>query len=135
MKKKVLFLCTGNSCRSQMGEALVNHYKGKSWEAYSAGTRPSGYVHPLAIRALKEIKVPVGVLTSKMPDALTHIKFDRVYTVCSSAAEDCPVWLREGEVVHLPFDDPADATGTVEEKFAVFERVRDEIRAQIVDQL
>ncbi len=135
MKRKVLFLCTGNSCRSQMGEALVNHLKGEIWEAYSAGTRPSGYVHPLAIRALKEINVPIGELSSKTPDALRDIQFDRVYTVCGSAAEDCPVWLREGEVLHVPFDDPADAEGTVEEKFAVFARVRDEIIAQIVEQL
>lgn len=135
MKKKVLFLCTGNSCRSQMGEALVNHLKGDTWEGYSAGTRPSGYVHPLAIRALKEIHVEIGELTSKTPDALGDIQFDRVYTVCTSAAEDCPIWLREGEVLHVPFDDPADAEGTIEEKFAVFERVRDEIKAQIVDML
>ncbi len=134
-KKQVLFLCTGNSCRSQMGEALVNHLKGDEWQAHSAGTRPSGYVHPLAIRALREIGVSVNHLSSKTPDTLSDVKFDRVYTVCANAAEDCPIWLREGEVHHMPFDDPADAEGTIEEKYAVFTRVRDEIKRQIVDAL
>lgn len=118
-----------------MGEALVNHLRGSTWQAYSAGTRPSGYVHPLAIRALKEINVPVDGLKCKTPDALKDIEFDCVYTVCDNAAEDCPIWLREGVVIHMPFDDPADARGTVEEQFAVFERVRDEIKDEIVDLL
>jgi arsenate reductase len=118
-----------------MAEALVNHLKGDTWEAYSAGTHPSGYVHPLAIRALLEMDVPINRLLSKTPDALQHIKFDRVYTVCSNAAEDCPIWLREGAVLHMPFDDPADANGSVEEIFSVFKRVRDEIKAQIVEKL
>lgn len=134
-KKKVLFLCTGNSCRSQMGEAMVNHFRGEVWEAYSAGTRPSGYVHPLSLKALAEYGVSTANLVSKHSDALRDITFDVVYTVCSNAAEDCPVWLGEGTVIHIPFDDPADATGMDEQKYPVFQRVRNEILMQIVNKL
>ena len=118
-----------------MGEAMVNHFRGDEWRGYSAGTRPSGYVHPLAIRALAAVGVPTDGLTSKTPDVLSDVQFAQVYTVCDHAAEDCPVWLREGDVRHVPFFDPADAEGTEAERFAVFERVRDEIRAQIVERL
>ena len=133
--KAVLFLCTGNSCRSQMAEALVNHFKGERWVAYSAGTRPTGYVHPLALRALQNIGIATEGLVSKSADSLSHIAFDRVYTVCDNAATDCPIWLGGGDVRHVPFDDPAHAEGSEEEIFAVFERVRDEIQQQIVDGL
>ena len=133
--KAVLFLCTGNSCRSQMAEALVNHFKGERWVAYSAGTRPTGYVHPLALRALQNIGIATEGLVSKLADSLSHIAFDRVYTVCDNAATDCPIWLGGGDVRHVPFDDPAHAEGSEEEIFAVFERVRDEIQQQIVDGL
>lgn len=106
MKKKVLFLCTGNSCRSQMAEAIVNAKLGDSWEAVSAGTNPAGYVHPKAVEALSEIGIwHEG--RSKPAEEFQGQKFDLVVTVCDSAAEECPVWLGKGERVHHSFPDPA----------------------------
>jgi arsenate reductase len=131
--KNVLFLCTGNSCRSQMGEGLVNHYLGHAWRAYSAGTKPAGYVHPLAVRAMAELGIDIGGARSKHPDELRDVRFDLVITVCDDAAEDCPLWLREGRVVHHAFYDPARAQGTDEERMAVFRRIRDEIKEWVLD--
>lgn len=118
-----------------MAEALANHFRGATWEAYSAGTRPTGYVHPLGLKAVAELGVSTRGLISKNTDALRDITFDRVYTVCDSAAEDCPIWLGEGDVRHIPFYDPAEATGTDDEIFAVFTRVRNEIMDQIINKL
>jgi arsenate reductase len=131
--QNVLFLCTGNSCRSQMAEALVNHYRGQTWRAYSAGTKPAGYVHPLAVRAMAELGIDITAAHSKHPDELRDVTFDLVVTVCDNAAADCPLWLREGRVVHQPFDDPARAEGTEAERMAVFRRVRDAIKAWVLD--
>jgi len=130
--KNVLILCTGNSCRSQMAEGLINHSLGSAWVAYSAGTAPSGYVHPLAVKALAEIGIDISAGRSKHPDELRHITFDLVITVCDDASETCPLWLGQGAVVHIPFFDPAKAAGTDDEKMTVFRRVRDEIRGQVV---
>ncbi|MBK8834484.1 MAG: arsenate reductase ArsC [Anaerolineae bacterium] len=130
MKHKVLILCTGNSCRSQMAEAIVNARLGETWEAVSAGTKPAGYTHPLAIRALAEIGI-AHTGRSKHADEFREVAFDRVITVCDSAAEDCPVWLGAGKRVHIGFDDPAKAQGTDEQVMDVFRRVRDEIAALI----
>ncbi|MEO6061480.1 MAG: arsenate reductase ArsC [Thermoflexales bacterium] len=130
MKHKVLILCTGNSCRSQMAEAIVNARLGETWQAVSAGTKPAGYTHPLAIKALAEIGIPHAG-RSKHADEFREVAFERVITVCDSAAEDCPVWLGAGKRVHIGFDDPAKAQGTDEQIMAVFRRVRDEIAAQI----
>lgn len=135
MKKNVLFLCTGNSCRSQMAEGLVNAELGEAWQAYSAGTRPSGYVHPLAIRAMSELEIDIADGQSQHTDELRGINFDVVITVCDNAAEDCPIWLGQGTVKHISFPDPADATGTDEEKMTVFRAVRDDIRQHIFDYL
>ena len=96
-KKNVLFLCTGNSCRSQMGDGLVDHFWGDDYEGYSAGTRPSGYVHPLAIKAMAELGIDISENESKSAESLRHITFDRVFTVCDNAANDCPVWLGSGQ--------------------------------------
>ena len=131
-KKKVLFLCTGNSCRSQMAEGLVNHDLSKKWKAYSAGTRPSGYVHPMAIEAMAELGIDITRNKSKSADEFRKKKFDLVVTVCDNAAKDCPVWLGDSRVVHISFPDPAEATGTDEEKMEVFRSVRDDIRRRIV---
>ena len=106
-KSTALFLCTGNSCRSQMAEGLVNHYLSNEWQAYSAGTRPSGYVHPMAIQAMAELGIDISKNHSQSTDDFRLKKFDLVVTVCDNAAEDCPVWLGEGEVVHISFPDPA----------------------------
>ena len=123
----VLFLCTGNSCRSQMAEAIVNTRYGKEWKAYSAGTKPSGYVHLKATRALNEIGI-MHVGKSKHIDELPTKDFDLVVTVCDDAAEECPVWPgKAGQRVHHGFVDPAKAEGTDEEQMAVFRKVRDEM--------
>lgn len=125
-QRTVLFLCTGNSCRSQLAEAIVNA-RHPEWRAYSAGTKPAGYVHPKAIQALDEI----GILhsgRSKHIDELHTKDFDLVVTVCDSAAEECPVWPgKAGRRVHHGFVDPAKAEGTDEEQMAVFRQVRGEI--------
>lgn len=133
--QNVLILCTGNSCRSQMAEGLINQVLGDQWRAYSAGTRPTGYVHPLAIRAMEEVGIDCAEMVSKSADSLRHLTFDRVYTVCDSAAEDCPVWLGGGDVRHLPFLDPAHAQGDEQTVYAVFQQVRDEIRARLLTDL
>ncbi len=128
----LLFLCTGNSCRSQMAEGLVNHVLGDAFRAFSAGTAPSDRVHPLAIRAMAEIGVDISRSHPKTPNVFHDLQFDLVITVCDDAAEHCPVWLREGRVEHIGFDDPALATGSEEERMAVFRRVRDEIRERVL---
>lgn len=123
--KKVLFLCTGNSCRSQMAEALVNARFGDEWEAVSAGTKPAGYTHPKAVEALAEIGIQHEG-RSKLPDEYREVAFNLVVTVCDSAAEDCPVWLGQGKKVHHSFFDPAKTDNMQD-----FRRVRDEIIAAL----
>lgn len=130
-KKTVLFLCTGNSCRSQMAEAITNLFLGETWQAFSAGTQPAGYVHPLAVQVLAEIGIQHQG-TSKSAEVFRSQPFDRVITVCDDAAETCPVWLGQGVRAHLGFRDPAKAAGEPEEVLAVFRQVRDEIRARII---
>ncbi len=119
--KKVLFLCTGNSCRSQMAEAIVNARLGAEWQAVSAGTKPAGFVHPKAIAALAEIGIQHEG-KSKLADEFRSAEFDLVVTVCDSAAEECPVWLGKGRRAHHSFFDPAK-TDDMED----FRKVRDEI--------
>jgi arsenate reductase len=123
--KKVLFLCTGNSCRSQMAEAIVNARFGDAWQAVSAGTKPAGYTHPKAIAALAEIGIQHEG-RSKLADEFRGIDFDLVVTVCDSAAEDCPVWLGQGKKVHHSFFDPAKT-----DEMDDFRRVRDEIAREM----
>ncbi len=130
MSRRVLILCTGNSCRSQLAEAVVNVELAPEWEAVSAGTRPAGYVHPKAIQALREIGIEWQG-RSKSVEEFRDQAFDAVITVCDSAAEDCPVWLGKGYKAHIGFPDPAAATGSDDEVMAVFRQVRDDIRAQI----
>jgi arsenate reductase len=129
-KRKVLFLCTGNSCRSHLAEAIVNARLGDSWKAVSAGTQPAGYVHPKALAALAEIGIQ-HTGRSKSANEFRSVDFDLVVTVCDDAAENCPVWLGKGKRVHIGFDDPAKAEGTDEQVMAVFRRVRDEIAEKI----
>ena len=126
--KTVLFLCTGNSCRSQMAEGLVNHLLGDAWQAVSAGTQPSGYIHPLAIAAMAELGIDISQGRSKNAAEFRALPLDLVITVCDDAAENCPLWLGQGRVVHHAFQDPAKANGTEAEKMLVFRRVRDEIQ-------
>ncbi|MCB0000965.1 MAG: arsenate reductase ArsC [Anaerolineae bacterium] len=126
--KTVLMLCTGNSCRSQMAEGLVNHLLGDAWQAVSAGTQPSGYIHPLAIAAMAELGIDISQGRSKNAAEFRALPLDLVITVCDDAAENCPLWLGQGRVVHHAFQDPAKASGTEAEKMLVFRRVRDEIQ-------
>ena len=120
-KRKVLFLCTGNSCRSQMAEAIVNARLGGSWEAFSAGTHPAGYVHPKALQVLEEIGIFHHGRSKHVSEYLDY-DFDLVATVCDDAAEECPTWLGKGRVVYRGFPDPAAS-----DDIAVFRQVRDAI--------
>jgi len=129
-KRKALFLCTGNSCRSQMAEAIVNNRMEGEWLAYSAGTKPAGYVHPKAIEALAEINIKHEGI-SKHVDDFREVEFDLVVTVCDSAAEEYPVWLGEGIRVHKSYPDPAKAVGSEEEIMDAFRGVRDDILDEI----
>lgn len=126
MKRKVLFLCTGNSCRSQMAEALVNARLGDTWEAVSAGTQPAGYVHPKALAVLEEIGIQHAG-RSKLADEFRGMAFDLVITVCDSAAEACPLWLGKGKRIHHGFPDPAKTDDLQD-----FRAVRDAIEAEIL---
>ena len=130
MKKRVLFLCTSNSCRSQIAEALVNHDLGDQFEAFSAGTDPKP-LHPLAIRVLAEIGIDHRGARSKSMDEFAGQTFDFVITLCDSANETCPLFFGGVRRAHLGFDDPDRAEGTEEERLAVFRRVRDEIRREV----
>jgi arsenate reductase len=132
--RSVLFLCTGNSCRSQMAEAIVNTRLSSDWRAFSAGTVPSGYVHPKAIQVLEEIGI-AHEGESKSTDLFRQMEFDLVVTVCDDAAENCPVWLGKGKRVHLGFPDPAKAEGTDEEVLAVFRSVREAIAQKVPELL
>ncbi len=131
MKRKALFLCTGNSCRSQMAEAIVNARLGDTWQAVSAGTKPAGYIHPKALRALSEIGIQ-HTGSSKWVDEFQSVGFDLIVTVCDSAAEECPVWLGKGKRVHHSFPDPAKAEGTDEDVMNVFRAVRDDIEKEMI---
>lgn len=133
--KRVLILCTGNSCRSQMAEELWKTLGVSEWRAESAGSKPSGYVHPLAIQAMNELDIDLSTNTSKSLDEFAEQEFDLVITVCDNAKESCPVFPGATETLHWPFDDPADATGTDEEKMILFRRVRDEIKKKIQNYL
>lgn len=130
MKKRVLFLCTSNRCRSQMAEALVNHDLGDRFEAFSAGTEPKE-PHPLALRVLAELGIAHPNARSKHLDEYARQTFDYVITLCDRANQTCPVFFGGVRRAHLGFDDPDTATGTDEQKLAVFRRVRDEIREQV----
>ena len=129
--KKVLFLCTGNSCRSQIAEAIVNARLGESWQAVSAGTKPAGFVHPKALAALSEMGIQHEG-RSKLADEFRGTDFDLVVTVCDSAAEECPVWIGKGKRTHHSFPDPAKAEGTDEEVMNEFRTVRDKIQTEII---
>ena len=132
VQRKVLVLCTGNSARSQMSEGLINHLLGDQWTAYSAGTQPSGYVHPQAIEVMKELDIDISDQRSKSVAEFRNIDFDLVITVCDHAAQNCPTWLGGGEVKHIGFPDPAAVEGSPEEKRAAFRVIRDAIRRRVV---
>jgi arsenate reductase (thioredoxin) len=129
-KLKVLFLCTGNSCRSQMAEAWTRHLKGDLLESYSAGVRPHA-IDPRAIRVMAEVGIDIAQYQSKDVSALEHIRFDYVITVCDRAHESCPFFPAKTKVLHVGFDDPpklAEISRSEEEVMAHYRRVRDEIK-------
>ena len=131
MKKKILFLCTGNAARSQMAEGLARADHGDVVDVVSAGSRPAGWVHPLAIRALAEVGIDASEQTSKPADQFINEPFDVVVTVCDSAAQDCPMWPGATRIEHWPIEDPsygADDPATRPERFA---ETRDELRRRI----
>jgi arsenate reductase (thioredoxin) len=130
--KRVLILCTGNSCRSQMAEAIVNARVGGAWTAVSAGTRPAGFVHPLALRALQEIGIDASAARSKSVDEFRGEEFDLVLTVCDQASEECPLWLGTGRRHHIGFPDPAKVVGSEAEVIAAFRSVRDDIQERVL---
>ena len=129
MKPLVLILCTGNSCRSHLAEGWLRHFAGDQLEVASAGSNPAGYVHPLAIRAMQEAGLDIAGHHSKHMNEFLDRTVETIITVCGRADQACPVFPGQVNRHHWPFDDPAHATGTEEEKLAVFRRVRDEIAA------
>jgi arsenate reductase len=133
-RKKVLFLCTGNSCRSQIAEAIANARFSDEWQAFSAGTHPSGFVHPLALQVLAEWDI-LHQGRSKNVYEFRDVAFDLVVTVCDDAAEECPVWLGPGKRIHYSIPDPAKATGSDEKILNAFRGVRDKIATILSQQL
>ncbi len=138
-KPKVLFLCTGNSCRSQMGEGFLRDMAGDKFEVMSAGMDPSGEVHPLAVRVMDEVGIDIsGQKPKDISQFLGDEEIAYVIIVCDKANKTCPLFsptLADQNRIFWPFDDPAHAEGTDEEKLEFFRRVRDEIRAKITDWL
>ncbi len=128
MPPLILILCTGNSCRSHLAEGILRAVAKDRFRVASAGSKPAGYVHPLAIKALAEIGLDISSHTSKHMNEFLDQPVETVITVCGNADQACPVFPGQLNRHHWPFDDPAHATGTDDEKLAVFRRVRDEIR-------
>ena len=130
--KRILLLCTHNSCRSQMAEGLVNFYLGDRFQAFSAGTEATR-VNPLASQVLAELGIDISGHRSKTLDEFVGEQFDYVITLCDSANEQCPLFFGGVKRVHIGFDDPSRLPGTPEEVLPEFRRVRDEIRHKLTD--
>ena len=129
--KRILFLCTGNSCRSQMAQVIMNRLGKGRLDAFSAGSTPAGCVHPLAIKTLEDAKLSTEGLRSKSWEEYQGKSFDFVITVCDRARESCPVWPGQPITAHWGFEDPAAATGTDEQKERIFRKVFTEIQTRI----
>lgn len=130
---RILILCTGNSCRSQMAEGFLKSLD-NNIEVYSAGTDPADKVNPFAVRVMNEVGIDISSGKAENVEKYLNKSFDLVITVCDSAKETCPIF--SGEVIkqlHIPFDDPADTTGTEEEVLPVYRRVRDEIKREFLE--
>jgi arsenate reductase len=130
-RKKVLFLCTGNSARSQMAEGLMRHFRGDEFEVFSAGVEPKG-VHRQAIVAMQEIGVDISRQKSKHVDDLPIKEFDCIITLCDHAAQNCPVFLGKGQKIHQGFSDPAAVQGKEQDVLEAFSKVRDELKQFIL---
>jgi arsenate reductase len=128
---KILILCTGNSCRSQMAEGFLKSFD-SNLDVCSAGTNPSNKIHPKAIQVMNELGIDLSKNYPKKVDQFLHDSFDYVITVCDNAKEACPVFIgKVGKQLHIGFEDPAGVTGTEEEILSVFRRIRDEIREKL----
>jgi arsenate reductase len=125
----ILILCTGNSCRSHLAEGILREAIGEGYRVASAGSKPTGHVHPLAIAAMTEIGIDISAHRSKHLDEFREEPVETVITVCGKADQVCPMFPGQVNRHHFPFDDPAHATGSEEQQLAVFRRVRDEIKA------
>ncbi len=128
VKPTVLILCTGNSCRSHLAEGILRAVAGDSLNVQSAGSKPAGYVHPLAIQVMQEIGIDISAHHSKPMNDFLQSPVETVITVCGNADQACPMFPGQVNRHHWGFDDPAHATGKEEEKLAVFRRVRDKIK-------
>ena len=127
---KILILCTGNSCRSQMSEGFLKSLD-KKLEVYSAGTKPADKVNPFAVKAMREIGIDISKQIPENVEKYIQQSFDYVITVCDNAKETCPIFTgKVKKQVHIGFDDPAEATGSEEEVMSVYRRVRHEISEQ-----
>ena len=133
-KQRVLFVCTGNSCRSQMAEGLLRHLASDRFEVFSAGTKPST-VNSNAVKAMAEIGIDISGQRSKNVTEFLGQPFDFVITLCDSAKQTCPFFPGKATRLHWDLPDPADATGTEDEIFAVFRKVRDQIKEKILNEL
>ena len=131
MKKRILFLCTGNAARSQMAEGLARAFHGDDLDVVSAGSRPAGWVHPLAVRALAEIGIDASDQTSKSAEPFLDQHFDVVVTVCDSAAQDCPLWPGATRIEHWPIEDPSYGPDDPATRFDRFVETRDELKQRI----
>ncbi len=127
-KPTILILCTGNSCRSHLAESLLRTAAGDFLNVASAGSKPAGYVHPIAVQVMKEIGIDISSHRSKSMNEFLNQPVETVITVCDNADQACPTYPGQLNRHHWGFYDPAHATGTDEEKLAVFRRVRDEIK-------
>ncbi len=132
-KPTVLILCTGNSCRSHMAEGILRNVAGDVLDVQSAGSDPTGFVHPLAIRALADISIDISGNTSKHMRKFLERDVETVITVCDNADQACPTFPGQANRHHWPFPDPAKAKGSEEEIWKVFEQVRDDIRRVFTD--
>jgi arsenate reductase len=130
-RRRILFLCTGNAARSQMAEALARLDYADLLDPVSAGSRPAGFVHPLAVHAIEELGVRMDGARSKSAEEFFEEPFDLVVTVCDSAAADCPSWPRARHLVHWSIEDPSFARGSEEERQAAFRATRDELRGRV----
>ena len=131
-KKKILFLCTGNSARSQMAEGLVSHFRREEFESFSAGIDPKG-VHPMALKVMREIDIDITNQHSKHLDEIKNIEFDYVITLCDHAEQNCPLFFTKGKRIHKAFSDPAAVNGEDEDITASFRIVRDQLKEYILD--
>lgn len=131
MRTRVLFLCTGNSCRSHMAEGILRKLGNAQYEVFSAGSKPAGYVHPFAIKVMQEFGEDISRHLSKSLDEFVGQPFDYVITVCDNAKEACPNFPGAANQLHWGFDDPAHAPGSDDEKMKAFRRVRDEIQTRL----